>query len=148
MLLITCSSAHIFVPAQPFLRCERNVNVSQTLRCISAISGTVLSTTMVRREQRSRDQWGNSEISEGDILCKFISHCERASQLVNSPVCDAVLFTRSLWSTRPSPCIRPCKASISLLFLGSHYCSPWLSPPSKTHASWFVSAREIMYTWK
>lgn len=96
MLAITRSCAHIVFPTQPSFRCKRNVIVSQTLRCISAISGTLLSTTMVRREQRSRDQCGNSEISEGDILCKFISHCEQASQLVNSPVCDAALFTCSL----------------------------------------------------
>lgn len=121
--------------AQPSLRWKRNVNVSQTLRCISAISGTVLSTTMVRREQRSRDQCGNSKISEGNILCKFISHCEQASQLVNSPVCDAALFTRSLKSACPSPCIRPCKPYIASLFLSSHYCSLWLSPPSKIHMS-------------
>lgn len=131
MLLITRSCAHIFLPAKPSRRCKRNVNVSQTLRCISAISGTVLSTTMVRREQRSRDQCGNSEISEGDILCKFVSRCEQASQLVNSPVCDAALFTRA----RPSPCIRPCEPSVASLFLGSHYCSPWLSQPSKIHMS-------------
>ncbi|TNN45009.1 hypothetical protein EYF80_044814 [Liparis tanakae] len=31
---------------------------------------------MVRREQRSRDQCGVSWISEGDILCKGVSHCE------------------------------------------------------------------------
>ncbi|GLD47953.1 CDAN1-interacting nuclease 1 isoform X1, partial [Lates japonicus] len=38
---------------------------------------------MVCREQWSRDQCSVSWISEGDILCKFISHCEQSSQLVN-----------------------------------------------------------------
>lgn len=85
--------------------CKQNVNVSQALRYISAISGTVLSTTMVCREQWSRDQCSISWISEGDILCKFISHCELASQLVNGTVCTTALFTRSLQSTRLSPCI-------------------------------------------
>lgn len=48
--------------------CKPNVNVFQTLRYIRAIRGTVLSTTMVCREQPSRDQCSLSWISEGDIL--------------------------------------------------------------------------------
>lgn len=75
--------------------CKQNVNVFQALRYISAISGTVLNTTIVCREQWSRDQCGVSWISEGDILCKFISHCEQASQLVNGTVCTTALFTCS-----------------------------------------------------
>ncbi len=105
---ISRTHTHTFSPlhSQAFsLCCEQNVNVFQALRYISAISGTVLSTTMVCREQWSRDQCSISWISEADILCKFISHCEQASQLVNGTVCTTALFTRSLQSTRLSPCI-------------------------------------------
>lgn len=98
------------------LCCKRNVNVFQALRYISAISGTVLSTTMVRREQWSRDQCSISWISEGDILCKFISHCEQASQLVNGTVCTTALFTRSqsthLFPLHPSPVSPPLPCSL------------------------------------
>lgn len=87
------------------LCCKQNVNVFQALRYISAISGTVLSTTMLCREQWSRDQCGISWISEGDILCKFLSYCEPASQLVSGTGCTTALFTRSLQSTHLSPCI-------------------------------------------
>lgn len=102
--------------------CKRNVNVFQTLRYISAISGTVLSTTMVCREQPSRDQCSLSWISEGDILCKFISHCEQASQLVNGAVCTTALFTHSLQSASSFP---PHPLHRLALFLGSRHSSRW-----------------------
>lgn len=60
---------------------------------------------MVCREHWSRDQCSISWISEGDILCKFVSCCVQASQLVNGTGCTTALFTRSLQSTHLSPCI-------------------------------------------
>ncbi|KAL7873023.1 hypothetical protein AOLI_G00120940 [Acnodon oligacanthus] len=57
---------------------------------------------MVCREQWSRDQWSVSWISEGNILCKFISHCAQASQLVNG---TAKLLQRVAAAATPS-CIK------------------------------------------
>lgn len=127
---LTYSHTRFLRCTQPriFLCCKQNVNVFQALRYISAISGTVLSTTMVCREQWSRDQCSISWISEGDILCKFISHCEQASQLVNGTVCTTALFTRSLQSTRLSPCILSLYPHHRLtLSVSSHHSPLWLS---------------------
>lgn len=122
----------------PPLCCKQNVNVFQALRYISAISGMVLSTTMVCREQWSRDQCSVSWISEGDILCKFISHCEQSSQLVNSTVCTTALFTHSLQSTRIfPPASFPCIPSITMLspsaLITAHCGSPGHQRCTQTH---------------
>lgn len=110
------------------LCCKQTVNVFQALRYISAISGTVLSTTMVCREQWSRDQCSISWISEGDILCKFISYCETASQLVSDTGCTTALFTRSLQSTHLSPRIFSLHPLHHLaLSFSSNHSLVWLS---------------------
>lgn len=128
---ISHANTYIFSPLHSHtfsLCCKQNVNVFQALRYISAISGTVLSTTMVCREQWSRDQCSISWISEGDILCKFISHCEQASQLVNGTVCTTALFTCSLQSTRLSPCILSLYPLHRLArSFSSHHSPLWLS---------------------
>jgi len=62
---------------------------------------------MVCRAQRSRDQCSVSWIWEGDVLCKRISRCEPASQLVNGAACCSALFTRSLQSTLLPPVSPP-----------------------------------------
>lgn len=121
------------------LCCKRNVNASQVLRYIRVISGTVLGSTMVCREQWSRDQCGVSWISEGDILCKFISHCEHAPQLLNGTVCTTALFTLSLKkSSRLLTCILPRYPLHRPAISFSPHPSPLrLSWPSKMHKNGF-----------
>ncbi|KAK9533835.1 hypothetical protein VZT92_008929 [Zoarces viviparus] len=84
---------------------------------------------MVCREQWSRDQCSVSWISEGDILCKFISHCEQASQLVNGTVC---VYHCPVYTQPPKhssfPCILPQYPLHRLaISFSAHHSTLWLS---------------------
>lgn len=112
-LVHTDTHMHIFPTPQPHafaIRCKLNVNVFQALRYISAISGTVLSTTMVCREQWSRDQ------------CS-VSGYQRETSFVNSSPTVSRLHSWLTARCVPLPCLHaapkhscyPCIPSVASL---------------------------------